>query len=66
MRRPDPTSPNLVEAWAARAVADPADRKEVDRRRFPSPGQAPILASSIPPAHPMEVEAVVRNRAPYA
>jgi hypothetical protein len=61
-----PNQPNLVEVWAPGAV-DPADRKEVDRSRFPSRGQAPIRASSIRPAHPMEVEeAEVRNQAPSA
>ena len=52
-----------MEVWAAKAV--PAVRKELDQSRFPSPGQAPIRAS-IRPAHPMEVEAEVRNRASSA
>jgi len=52
----------------AKAVADPADRKEPDRRHFPGPGQAPIRASSIRLAHPteVEVEAEVRNLASSA
>jgi hypothetical protein len=64
--RPAPNRPSFLEVLAAKAVADPADRKELDRRRFPSPGQAPIRASSIRPAHPTVVEAEVRNLASFA
>jgi hypothetical protein len=55
-----------VEVGAAKAVPDPEGRKAVDRRRFLSPAQAPIRARNIRPAHPMEVEAEVRNRASFA
>ena len=57
---------SLVEVGAAKAVADPAGRKAVDRRRFLSQGQVPIRARSIRPAHPTEVEAEVRTRASFA
>jgi hypothetical protein len=57
---------SLVEVGEAKAVADPEGRKAVDHRRFLSPDQAPIRARSIRPAHPMGVEAAVRNRASFA
>ena len=58
--------PSLVEVVEAKAVADSEGRKAVDHRRFLTPDQAPIRARSIRPAHPMGVEAAVRNRAPFA
>lgn len=60
-----PYRPTRVEL-GARTAADPAGRKAVDRRRFLSLVQDPIRARSIRPAHPMEVEAEVRNRASSA